>query len=202
LDNIDWRVADAKEREIRHDVMAHVFALGEVAPKAKPIIHLGATSAFVGDNAEIIQMRDSMVVVRRNLVRCMKLLRDAAVKYRDVPTLGFTHFQPAQLTTYSRFRAGEFTSRLNNALRCSVGKRMCLWLQDFALDYAEVDRWARELPLLGVKGTTGSVISSSPRVCPRSPPYPRCRHAGLVPGAVQRRSRQGMPPPRPPVPRR
>lgn len=99
MTNINFEEAEKKEKEIRHDVMSHVHALGVLAPKARPILHLGATSAYVGDNAELIQCRDSLKLVRRSLLRAMKLLRDAAIKYKDVPTLGFTHFQAAQLTT-------------------------------------------------------------------------------------------------------
>src|SRR5690606_1731493 len=102
-------------------------------------IHLGATSCYVGDNTELIQIREAMKLIRSKVLRVIKLLRDFAMEHRDLPTLGFTHYQPAQLTT--------------------VGKRASLWMYDFLLDFEEVDRWADGLPFRGVKGTTGTQAS-------------------------------------------
>ena len=99
LTNIDFNLAEKKESEFRHDVMAHVHTFGEVAPAAKPIIHLGATSCYVGDNTDLIQMRDALILVRSKVVKVLSILQGFASKYKDMPTLGFTHFQAAQLTT-------------------------------------------------------------------------------------------------------
>lgn len=134
--DIDWELAEKKEAEFRHDVMAHVHAFGTKCPKAMPIIHLGATSCFVGDNTDLIQMKDSLVLVRSKLLSVIRIMRDFSVKYKSLATLGFTHFQPAQLTT--------------------VGKRAALWMQDFVMDVEALDRMIEELPLRGVKGTTGT----------------------------------------------
>jgi adenylosuccinate lyase len=139
LDDINFAVAEAKERELRHDVMAHIHAFGEQCPTARPIIHLGATSCYVGDNADLIQMRDGLCILRAKLVDVMARLRGFARQYRDLPTLGFTHFQAAQLTT--------------------VGKRACLWLNDFLMDMRDLQRQVEEMPFRGVKGTTGSQAS-------------------------------------------
>ena len=139
LDDVNFEVAEAKERELRHDVMSHVHAFGEQCPAARPIIHLGATSCYVGDNTDLVQMRDGMVILRDKLLGLMQRLRDFAHEYRNMPTLGFTHFQPAQLTT--------------------VGKRACLWLNDFLMDYHTVEQFIRDLPFRGVKGTTGTQAS-------------------------------------------
>ena len=139
LTPINYDVANAREREARHDVMAHVYAYGVQCPKAKPIIHLGATSAFVGDNTELIQMRDALLRVRRLLVNVVDALAQYARRYKDLPTLGFTHFQPAQPTT--------------------VGKRACLWLQDFLTDLEEVEQRIDGLKFRGAKGTTGTQAS-------------------------------------------
>lgn len=136
LDEINFEVAEEEEKVRRHDVMSHVHAFGVQCPTAKPIIHLGATSCYVGDNTEIIQIKESLQLVRSGLLRLIKLLRNMAVEYRELPTLGFTHYQPAQLTT--------------------VGKRASLWLYDFVLDFEQIDRLAEELPFRGVKGTTGT----------------------------------------------
>jgi len=138
-DDINYDVAEAREREVRHDVMSHIHAFGVQAPGAKGIIHLGATSAYVADNTDVIQMRDALRVLRRRLVNLMNKLRQFAVQWRETPTLAFTHFQPAQLTT--------------------VGKRACLWLYDLVLDYEELLAQERQLPLLGVKGATGTQAS-------------------------------------------
>ncbi len=138
-ENIDFDKAAEYEKKFRHDVMAHVHAYGDVAPLAKPIIHLGATSAFVGDNTDLIQMRDGLLIVRKQLVNVIKKLSDFALQYKDLPTLGFTHFQPAQLTT--------------------VGKRATLWLQSLLLDFEELEFFIETLRFRGVKGTTGTAAS-------------------------------------------
>jgi len=132
--------------------MAHVHALGVQAPKARGIIHLGATSAYVGDNTDSILMREGLVILRNKLLNVLSLLKEAALKYKDLPTLGFTHFQPAQMTTYGVILC---LSLMIN----SVGKRMTLWMQDFMLDTHEVIRLIETLPLRGVKGTTGTQAS-------------------------------------------
>ncbi|MDR2487817.1 MAG: adenylosuccinate lyase [Clostridiales Family XIII bacterium] len=137
--DINYAEAEAQEKKVRHDVMAHVHAYGLQAVKAAPIIHLGATSAYVGDNTDIIQMRDALRLLADKLLRLMAQLAGFAMEYRALPTLGFTHFQPAQLVT--------------------VGKRAALWLQDFYYDYQDVAALAEGLPLLGVKGTTGTQAS-------------------------------------------
>ena len=139
LFNIDFELAEAKEAEFKHDVMGHVHAFGATAPKAMPVIHLGATSCYVGDNTDLIQIREALKLVKRKLVQVLKILKDFAIKYRDLPTLGYTHFQPAQLTT--------------------VGKRACLWMQDLMLDLDRVNREIEDLPMRGVKGTTGTQAS-------------------------------------------
>lgn len=138
-ENIDYTKAAEYEKKFRHDVMAHVHAYGDVAPSAKGIIHLGATSAFVGDNTDLIQMRDGLLIVRKQLVNVIKKLSDFAIQYKDMPTLGFTHFQPAQLTT--------------------VGKRATLWLQSLILDFEELEFFLETLRFRGVKGTTGTAAS-------------------------------------------
>lgn len=138
-DNIDYQKAAEYEKKFRHDVMAHVHAFGDVAPAAKPIIHLGATSAFVGDNTDLIQIRDGLQIIRKQLVNVIKNLSDFAIQYKDLPTLGFTHFQPAQLTT--------------------VGKRATLWLQSLLLDFEELEFFLETLRFRGVKGTTGTAAS-------------------------------------------
>lgn len=134
--NIDFSLATTYERRFRHDVMAHVHTFGDVAPKARPIIHLGATSCYVTDNTDLIQMREGLDLLSEGLVRVIRHLSEFARQYRDLPTLGFTHFQAAQLTT--------------------VGKRACLWLQDLLLDLEEVTARREWLPFRGVKGTTGT----------------------------------------------
>ena len=138
-DNIDYIVAADYEKKFRHDVMAHVHAYGDVAPLAKPIIHLGATSAFVGDNTDLIQIRDGLQILKKQLVNVIKNVSDFALQYKDLPTLGFTHFQPAQLTT--------------------VGKRATLWLQSLLLDFEELEFFLETLRFRGVKGTTGTAAS-------------------------------------------
>jgi len=135
--NLD--VAAQREKEVRHDVMAHVYAYGQQCPKAKPIIHLGATSCYVDDNTDAILMRDGLQILREKLLACMERLAEFAWKYKELPTLGFTHLQPAQLTT--------------------VGKRACLWLQDLMLDLEEMEDVLKAIRLRGAKGTTGTQAS-------------------------------------------
>lgn len=137
--DINYEDAEKREKETRHDVMSHVYAYGLQCPKAKPIIHLGATSAFVGDNTDVIQISEGLKLIRTKLLNVIKNLAGFAEKYKGLPTLGFTHFQPAQLTT--------------------VGKRSCLWLQDFLMDIEELDFQLGRLKLRGVKGTTGTQAS-------------------------------------------
>lgn len=137
--DINYEDAERRERETRHDVMSHVYAFGLQCPKAKPIIHLGATSAFVGDNTDVIQMSEGLKLLRIKLLNVINNLAYFADKYKDLPTLGFTHFQPAQLTT--------------------VGKRCCLWIQDLLTDLEELDFRIGTLKLRGVKGTTGTQAS-------------------------------------------
>ena len=139
LDDIDFKKAAAYEKRFRHDVMAHVYTFGDMAPKAAPIIHLGATSCYVGDNADLIIMRDALHLVAGKLAAVIDLLAKFAEQHRELPTLGFTHFQPAQLTT--------------------VGKRATLWCQEFVLDLHEIEHRIQTLPFRGVKGTTGTQAS-------------------------------------------
>ncbi len=139
LHDINFEEAEKREREVRHDVMSHIHAFGLQAPSAKPIIHLGATSAFVTDNTDILQMSEALQLFRTRLINLMARLRHFAHTWRDTPTLAFTHFQPAQLTT--------------------VGKRATLWLHDLLLDYEELVFRQQSLSLLGVKGATGTQAS-------------------------------------------
>jgi adenylosuccinate lyase len=139
LDDIDFRRAGELERRLRHDVMAHIHAYGEAAPGARDILHLGATSCYVTDNTDLILMREGLDLVGGRLVGVIGALARFAARWRDLPTLGFTHFQPAQLTT--------------------VGKRACLWCQDFLLDLGEVEHRLATLRFRGVKGTTGTQAS-------------------------------------------
>jgi len=139
LDDIDFAAVAAYERRFRHDVMAHVHAFGDAAPVARPFIHLGATSAFVTDNTDLILMRRGLEVLRAKLVRAVRTLTDFARKWRSEATLGYTHLQPAQPTT--------------------VGKRATLWIQDLLLDLTEVRHRIAALPFRGVKGTTGTQAS-------------------------------------------
>ena len=136
LDDVDFDVVAAYERRFRHDVMAHIHAFGDVAPAAKPFIHLGATSAFVTDNADLILMRRGLGLLRGKAVRVLRALGTFARRWKDEPTLGSTHLQPAQPTT--------------------VGKRATLWMQDLVLDLRELDHRVATLPCRGVKGTTGT----------------------------------------------
>lgn len=139
INDVNYEDAIAREKETRHDVMSHVYAYGLQCPKAKPIIHLGATSAYVGDNTDIVQIYEALKIIRVKLINTINNLAKFALKYKSLPTLGFTHFQPAQLTT--------------------VGKRSCLWLQDLLMDLEELDFQLERLKLLGVKGTTGTQAS-------------------------------------------
>ena len=139
VDDIDYASAAHHEHEVRHDVMAHVLTFGECCPDAKPIIHLGATSCYVGDNTDIIRMREALILVRRKLVNAIAALRDFAQKYKSVPTLAYTHFQAAQPTT--------------------VGKRATLWAYDLVNDLEQLDCQLGRLELLGCKGTTGTGAS-------------------------------------------
>ena len=138
-DDINYDVAKEREKQVRHDVMSHVYAYGVQCPKAKGIIHLGATSCYVGDNTDIIVMTEALKLVKKKLVNVMKELADFAQKYKAQPTLAFTHFQPAQPTT--------------------VGKRATLWLQEFYLDLEDLDHVLDNMKLLGSKGTTGTQAS-------------------------------------------
>ena len=139
ISNIDYEVAAEREKQVRHDVMAHVYTYGKVCPKAKGIIHLGATSCYVGDNTDIIVMRDAMQVVRRKLINVIEQLSKFADKYKAMPCLAYTHLQPAQLTT--------------------VGKRATLWINELLMDLDELEYRITNLKLLGSKGTTGTQAS-------------------------------------------
>src|SRR5687767_12055179 len=136
LDDIDFDMAASWEKRLRHDVMAHVHTFEEAAPAAKGIIHLGATSQYVVDNADLIIMRDAMKLLAGKLANAIDALAGFALKWKDLPTLGYTHFQPAQLTT--------------------VGKRATLWAQDLVIDLEEVEHRIATLKFRGVKGTTGT----------------------------------------------
>ncbi len=138
-DDINYDVAKAREKVVRHDVMAHVYAYGVQAPHAKGIIHLGATSCYVGDNTDIIIMNKALTLVKRRLLAVISELARFADRYKDMPTLAYTHFQPAQPTT--------------------VGKRASLWLQDFTMDFEDLEYVQSTLKLLGSKGTTGTQAS-------------------------------------------
>src|SRR5665213_1607343 len=136
LDDVDFARADFHERRLRHDVMAHIHAFGEVCPGARDVVHLGATSCYVTDNTDLILMREGLTLLRDRLVGVIDALARFAERWRDLPTLGFTHFQPAQLTT--------------------VGKRACLWCYDFLLDLHEIEHRLETLRFRGAKGTTGT----------------------------------------------
>lgn len=139
IENIDYDCVAKREKEVRHDVMAHVYAFGQVAPKAAGIIHLGATSCYVTDNADLILYRDGLRYLRNELLGVIANLSDFAEKYKDMPTLGYTHYQPAQLVT--------------------VGKRATLWIQDFLSDLEELDFALEQIKFLGCRGTTGTEAS-------------------------------------------
>ena len=139
ITDIDYDVVRQREKEVRHDVMAHVYAYGKVAPLAAGIIHLGATSCYVTDNADLILYRDALKYLRGELLSVIKQLSEFAEKYKDLPTLGYTHYQPAQLVT--------------------VGKRAALWMQDFLSDLKEIDFAIENIKFLGCRGTTGTEAS-------------------------------------------
>ena len=139
IDDIDYDNAARHEERVRHDVMAHVHAYGDVCPSARGIIHLGATSCYVTDNADILMLRDALTLIRQKLVEVLRRLRAFAWEYKDLPCLGYTHLQPAQLTT--------------------VGKRATLWMQDLAMDLDEVNFALSSLKLLGNRGATGTQVS-------------------------------------------
>src|SRR3954452_13532340 len=139
VDDIDFEAARTYEKRLRHDVMAHVHTLGDAAPDARPIIHLGATSCYVTDNTDLILIRDALGMIRDQLVEAIDALAQFALRWKDLPCLGYTHFQPAQLVT--------------------VGKRATLWCYELILDLREIERRIDELKFLGVKGTTGTQAS-------------------------------------------
>jgi len=138
-DDINYDVAEIKEKEFRHDVMAHIHAYGEQCTNARAIIHLGATSCYVGDNTDIIIMTEALKLIKKKLLAVIARLSDFALKYKDLPTLGFTHYQPAQLVT--------------------VGKRATLWIQELLMDLEDLDHVLSNMKLLGSKGTTGTQAS-------------------------------------------
>ena len=138
-DDINFDVAEQREKEVRHDVMSHVYAYGVQCPDAKGIIHLGATSCYVGDNTDIIIMSEALELIRKKLINTIKILGDFAMKYKDMPTLGYTHYQAAQPTT--------------------VGKRATLWIHDLVMDLEDLEYVKDSLRLLGSKGTTGTQAS-------------------------------------------
>ena len=139
LDDVDYAVAEAREKEVRHDVMAHVYAFGKACPTAAPIIHLGATSCYVGDNADVIGLREAMKIVEKKLCSVIANLSEFALKYKDMPCLAYTHLQPAQATT--------------------VGKRATLWINELLYDLDELRYRLSSLKMLGSKGTTGTQAS-------------------------------------------
>ena len=138
-DIVDFEVAEAREKEVRHDVMSHVYAYGKRCPKAEPIIHLGATSCYVGDNTDILLMRDALKLILEKAIQVELNLTRFAIEYKDLPCLGYTHLQPAQLTT--------------------VGKRATLWINELLMDEQEIEARIKSLKLLGSKGTTGTQAS-------------------------------------------
>lgn len=139
INNIDYVLASNYEKKFKHDVMAHIHTLGDIAPKAKSILHLGATSAFVVDNTDLIQIRKGLLIIKKRILQIIKLMRNFCIKYKKLATLGFTHFQPAQLTT--------------------VGKRASMWLQSLLLDFEELVFRLDNLRFRGVKGAVGSSAS-------------------------------------------
>jgi adenylosuccinate lyase len=139
VDVVDYELAERYERELRHDVMAHVHAWGDVCKKARGILHLGATSCDITDNADLIALRDGLTLVSSQMVNCLRALRAFAWTWKGLPVLGLTHLQPAQATT--------------------LGKRACLWIQDLATNLVEIEALARDLPFRGIKGTTGTQAS-------------------------------------------
>ena len=139
IEDIDYECVKKREKEVRHDVMAHVYAYGKAAPSAAGIIHLGATSCYVTDNADIVIYRDGLLYLRKELQKVISNLADFAMEYKDMPALGYTHYQPAQLVT--------------------VGKRASLWMQDFVTDMEEIDFVISGMKFLGCRGTTGTEAS-------------------------------------------
>ncbi|AGK97469.1 adenylosuccinate lyase [Clostridium pasteurianum] len=139
IDDINYEVAEKREKEVRHDVMSHVYAYGVQCPKAKGIIHLGATSCYVGDNTDIIIMKKALILIKNKIINVIEHLSEFALKYKKLPALGYTHLQPAQLTT--------------------VGKRATLWMQDLLLDLENINFVIDTIKLRGVKGTTGTQAS-------------------------------------------
>ncbi len=135
LDDIDFDLARKKEKELRHDVMSHIFVFGVACPGAKPIIHLGATSCFVTDNSELIMIRDGFKIIQKRLLNLISSLKFISLKYKALPTLGYTHYQPAQLTT--------------------VGKRISLWLYDFLMDFNDLSELINGLEFRGVQRNNG-----------------------------------------------
>jgi adenylosuccinate lyase len=138
-DDINYIVAEEREKEVRHDVMSHVYAYGKQCPKAAPIIHLGATSCYVTDNSELIMYHSALKLIKARIIAVISRLKDFALKYKDMPCLGFTHMQPAQLTT--------------------VGKRACLWIYDLVCDCENIDVLLKDYRLRGLKGATGTQAS-------------------------------------------
>ena len=139
IEDIDYVLVSKREKEVRHDVMAHVYAYGQVAPSAAGIIHLGATSCYVTDNADLVIYRDALLYLRGELLKVVANLSEFAEKYKAMPTLGYTHYQPAQLVT--------------------IGKRATLWMQDFLTDLSEIDFTVKTIKFLGCRGTTGTEAS-------------------------------------------
>ena len=139
IEDIDYALVSKREKEVRHDVMAHVYAYGQVAPSAAGIIHLGATSCYVTDNADLVIYRDALLYLREELLKVIANLSEFAEKYKAMPTLGYTHYQPAQLVT--------------------IGKRATLWMQDFLSDLYEIDFAVKNIKFLGCRGTTGTEAS-------------------------------------------
>ncbi|MFL0246922.1 adenylosuccinate lyase [Candidatus Clostridium stratigraminis] len=139
IENINYEVAENREKETRHDVMSHVYAYGVQCPSAKGIIHLGATSCYVGDNTDLIVMKEALIIIKNKIIKTIYNLSKFALKYKSLPTLGFTHLQPAQLTT--------------------VGKRATLWIQDLLMDLENLEFVINSLKFRGVKGTTGTQAS-------------------------------------------
>ena len=139
IEDIDYVLVSKREKEVRHDVMAHVYAYGQVAPSAAGIIHLGATSCYVTDNADLVIYRDALLYLRGELLKVVANLSEFAEKYKAMPTLGYTHYQPAQLVT--------------------IGKRATLWMQDFLSDLSEIDFAVKNIKFLGCRGTTGTEAS-------------------------------------------
>ena len=139
IEDIDYSVVQQREKEVRHDVMAHVYAFGKAAPSAAGIMHLGATSCYVTDNADLVIYRDALLYLRGELLKVVANLADFAEKYKALPTLGYTHYQPAQLVT--------------------IGKRATLWMQDFLSDLSEIDFAIENIKFLGCRGTTGTEAS-------------------------------------------